>query len=178
MTKEEFENIGVKKKTDLIISLIFCISSIILSIFFQIKFYSLFNLNLSKINFIIIIFLYIVFLSLFAFGCYGIFILLNPLKISYWKNEMSEVENSIRIKELYTKLNGKNFQKKDNFAQFDYKKSFWSYTHQIYFWIEDNFVAVNIRIIDSNPKGGFLDFGTKFRLQKKIISYLKNKASW
>lgn len=178
MTKEEFENIGVQSKTNQIINLIFCIVSIILSAFFQIKFYSLFSLNLSEINFLIVIFLYVVFMSLFALGCYGIFILLNPIKISYTKNEMTEDENNNLIKELFTKLNGKNYVNRDNFIQFDYKKSYWSYTHQIYFWIENNLISVNTKIIDSNPKGGFLDFGAKFRLHKKLNRFLNNKASW
>ncbi|OUD27312.1 hypothetical protein, partial [Flavobacterium sp. FPG59] len=102
MTKVEFENIGVKSKTNQVINLIFCIVTIILSTFFQIKFFSLFSLNLSEINFLIIIFLYVVFLSLFALGCYGIFILLNPIKISYWKNEMTVDDNKNVIKELFT----------------------------------------------------------------------------
>jgi energy-coupling factor transporter transmembrane protein EcfT len=178
MTKEEFENIGVKSKTDQIVNLILCFLIIMLSIFFQIKFYSLFNLNLSKINLLIVILLYIVFLFLLALGCYGIFGLLNPIKISYWKNEITEVENSNRIKELCTKLNGKNFLNRENFIQFDYKKSYWSYTHQIYFWIENNLISVNTKIIDRNPKGGFLDFGARFRLHKKLNSFLNNKASW
>jgi hypothetical protein len=178
MTKVEFENIGVKSKTNQVINLFFCIVSIILSTFFQIKIFSLFSLNLSEINFLIVIFFYVVFMSLFAFGCYGIFILLNPIKISYWKNEMTKDENKKVIKELSTKLNGKNYVNMDNFIQFDYKKSYWSYTHQIYFWIENNLISVNTTIIDSNPKGGFLDFGAKFRLHKKLNRYFNNKASW
>jgi hypothetical protein len=178
MTKAEFENIGVKSKTNKVINLIFCIVTIILSTFFQIKFFSLFSLNLSEINFLIVIFLYVVFLSLFALGCYGIFILLNPIKTSYWKNEMTEDDNKNVIKELFTKLNGKNYVNRDNFIQFDYKKSYWSYTHQIYFFIENNLISVNTIIIDSNPKGGFLDFGAKFRLHKKLNRFFNNKASW
>ncbi|OOV12312.1 hypothetical protein [Flavobacterium sp. LM4] len=178
MTKAEFENIGVKSKTNKVINLIFCIVTIILSTFFQIKFFSLFSLNLSEINFLIVIFLYVVFLSLFALGCYGIFILLNPIKTSYWKNEMTEDDNKNVIKELFTKLNGKNYVNRDNFIQFDYKKSYWSYTHQIYFFIENNLISVNTIIIDSNPKGGFLDFGAKLRLHKKLNRFFNNKASW
>ena len=91
---------------------------------------------------------------------------------------MTEVENCNRIKELCTKLNGKNFLKSENYIQFDYKKSYLSYTHQIYFWFQDNLISVNTKIIDSNPKGGFLDFGARFRLYKKLNSFLNKKASW
>ena len=68
---------------------------------------------------------------------------------------MTEDDNKNVIKELFTKLNGKNYVNSDNFIQFDYKKSYWSYTHQIYFFIENNLISVNTIIIDSNPKGGF-----------------------
>lgn len=109
MTKEEFTNIIAQKKTDLIANYILSIFVIILSIYFQVKFYSLFESNLSKSNFLIIIFLYIVFISLFALGCYGIFALANPLKISYWHNGMTAVENNETIEKLYKKLKRQKF---------------------------------------------------------------------
>lgn len=174
MTKEEFVSITILKKFDLIVNYILCIGVIVVSIFFEIKFYRLFDLNLSKTNFFIVIFLYFIVLALFALGCYGIFVLTNPFKVIYWNNGMSEIENNSRVRELFVKLNASNFQKKENFIQFEYKKSFWSYTYLIFFLVEDNLIAVNIKIIDSNPKGGFLDFGARARIQKKIISHLKN----
>ena len=173
MTAEEFSNISVQKKTDLIANYLLSISAIILSIYFQVRLYSLFELNLSKSNFLIIIVLYVIFLSLLALGCYGIFVLANPLKISYWHNAMTEVENNQTIEKLYKNLNAKNFQKNENTIQFEYKKSFWSYKYRVYFLTEDKLIAVTVKIIDSNPKGGFLDFGARSRMQKKIVNLLK-----
>ncbi len=173
MTKEEFTNIIAQKKTELIANYILSIFVIILSIYFQVKFYNLFESNLSKPNFLIIIFLYIVFISLFALGCYGIFSLANPLKLSYWHNGMTAVENNDTIEKLYKKLNAKNFLKQEDTIQFEFKKSFWSYSYRIYFLAEDKLIAVTVKSIDSNPKGGFLDFGAKSRMQKKIVNMLK-----
>lgn len=176
MTKEEFTNITTQKKTDLIANYVFSISAIILSLYLQVKFYNLFESNLSKSNFLIIIFLYIVFLSLLALGCYGIFILANPLKISYVHNGLTTVENNETIEKLYIKLKAKNFQKQENTIQFEFKKSFWSYRYRIHFLAENKLIAVTVKSIDSNPKGGFLDFGAKSRMQKNIVDLL-NKAS-
>ncbi|MBC5863024.1 hypothetical protein [Flavobacterium turcicum] len=173
MTKKEFIDTIAQKNTDLITNYILSILVIILSIYLQVKFYSLFELNLSKPNFLIVIFIYIVFISLFALGCYGIFALANPLKISYWHNERTIVENNETIEQLYKKLNAKNFLKQGDTIQFEFKKSFWSYSYKIYFLAEDKSIALTVKGIDSNPKGGFLDFGAKYRMQKKIINMLK-----
>ena len=86
---------------------------------------------------------------------------------------MFTVENNDTIEKLYKKLNAKNFLKQEDTIQFEFKKSFWSYSYRIYFLAEDKLIAVTVKSIDSNPKGGFLDFGAKSRMQKKIVNMLK-----
>jgi len=177
MTIEEFTNIRKHDLLDLIINGIICVAAIILSLFFQIKFLTLLRLELSNANLFYLFISFLVTLSIMGFGFYGLFVLIKPLKVAYWKNEMTRDENIDIVEKLCADLNAKNFQTKDNIIQFTYQKNFWSYNQKLYFYIEKNIVAVCVDTIDSNPKRGFLDFGAASRTQKKVLKLLINKAS-
>ena len=173
MTINEFTNIAENKLSEKIINSAWCIIVIFISLFIQIKFS---EISISQTNWTILVFVHTICLSLIALGFYGLVVLVKPLKVGYLENEMTKDENLKLIEEVcYNTLNGKDFQVDDNEIQFTYKKSFWAYKQRISFFVEDNLIAIYIKNIDSNPKGGFLDFGVKSRLQKKILNIMKEK---
>jgi hypothetical protein len=181
MTTKEFSKIAENKLFNKIIDFASCIAIISLSIFFQIKFYSLLSLENFKTNSSNVIFTSLVFFTslvlLMALGFYGLVIIIKPLKISYLENQNTKDENLKTIEKAYHILKGKDFQVDKNTIQFIYQKNFWSYKHRINFLVENNLVAIYVNNIDSNPKGGFLDFGSRSRLQKKILKIIENKCS-
>jgi hypothetical protein len=110
-------------------------------------------------------------------GFYGLFVLINPLKVARLENKLTKDNNLELIEKVFAILKGKDFQSNDNLVQFVYKKSFWSYKQKINFLMEDNLIAIYVKNIDSNPKGGFVDFGANSRLQKKVLNIIEDKAS-
>jgi hypothetical protein len=173
MTITEFSNIAESKLSEKIMNSAWCIIVIFISLFIQIKFS---NISISQTNWTSLVFVHTICLSLIALSFYGLVVIIKPLKVGYLENQMTKDENFKLIEETYRSLNGKDFQADDNEILFTYKKSFWAYKQRISFFAEDNLIAIYIKNIDSNPKGGFLDFGVKSRLQKKILNIMKEKA--
>lgn len=176
MTTKEFSKIAENKLYSKIIDIASCIAIISLSIFFQIKFYSVLSLEYFKTNSFSVVFIFTLFLLLMALGFYGLVIIIKPLKISYLENQNTKEQNLKTIEKAYHILKGKDFQADNNTIHFTYQKNFWSYKHRINFLIENNLIAIYVKNIDSNPKGGFLDFGSRSRLQKKILKIIENKS--
>lgn len=176
MTTKEFSKIAENKLSNKIIDTVWIIAVISLSLFFQIKFYTVVSLEYFKTNFFSVVFVYTPLVLLLALGFYGLVIIINPLKISYLENQNTKDENHETIEKVYHILKGKDYQVDDNTIQFTYHKNFWSYKHKINFLVENNLVAIYVKNISSNPEGGYLDFGSRSRLQKKILQIIKNNS--
>lgn len=177
MTISEFSNIANSKLLDKIIDFIWCVFIILFSLFFLIKFFKLFSLPLSQTNWLFLVWICTIFVSLMLLAFYGLVILIMPLKVNYLENKMPKNQNLKLIEEVYFVLKGKDFQVDGNIVHFTFKQSFWSYKQRINFFVDDNLIAIYVKIIDSNPNGGFLDFGARSRLQKKVINIIDNIAS-
>lgn len=176
MTTKEFSKIAENKFYNKIIDTVWIIAVISLSIFFQIKFYNVLSLDYFKTNFFSVIFIYTLLVLLMALGLYSLVIIIKPLKISYLDNQNTKEQNLKTIEKAYHILKGKDLQADNNTIQFSYQKNFWSYKHRINFLVEDNFIAIYVKNISVNPEGGFVDFGSKSRLQKKILQIIENKS--
>jgi hypothetical protein len=177
MTVTEFSKNAERKLSEKIGNIVWCVFIILFSLFFQIKFFKLFSMAVPKTNLPPIVYVLTLFLLLMLLGFYGLFALINPLKVSRLENKLAKDNNLELIEKVFAILKGKDFQSNDNLVQFVYKKSFWSYKQKINFLVEDNLIAIYVTNIDSNPKGGFVDFGAKSRLQNKILNIIEDKAS-
>jgi hypothetical protein len=177
MTISEFSKNAERKLSDKIGNIVWCVFIILFSLYFQIKFFKLFSLALPKTNWLPVVYVLTLFLLLMLMGFYGLFVLINPLKVTRLENKLTKDNNLELIEKVFTILKGKDFQSNDNLVQFVYKKSFWSYKQKINFLVEDNLIAIYTKNIDSNPKGGFFDFGANSRLQKKVLNIIEDKAS-
>ncbi len=177
MTISEFSKNAERKLSDKIGNIVWCVFIILFSLFFQIKFFKLLSLALPKTNWLPVVYVLILFLLLMLMGFYGLFVLINPLKVTLLENKLTKDNNLKLIQKVFAILKGKDFKSNDNLVQFVYKKSFWSYKQKINFLVEDNLIAIYVKNIDSNPKGGFMDFGARSRLQKKVLNVIEDKAS-
>ena len=177
MTVTEFSKNAERKLSEKIGNIVWCVFIILFSLFFLIKFFKLLTLALPKTNWLPIVYVLTLFLLLMLLGFYGFFVIINPLKVTHLENKLTKDNNLELIEKVFAILKGKDFQSNDNVVQFVYKKSFWSYKQKINFLVEDNLIAIYVKNIDSNPKGGFVDFGAKSRLQKKILNIIEDKAS-
>jgi lipid-A-disaccharide synthase-like uncharacterized protein len=173
MTITEFSKIAERKLSDKIIDFSFCIIAILMSSFFILKFS---EIQMNQNNWLPLSFMYMSFFLLISLAIYGLVIILKPLNVSCMKNEILKAENLKLIEKIYHSLNGKDIETEDNVIKFTFKKSFWSYKQRINLLAEDNLLAVYVKNIDSNPKGGFLDFGARARLQKKVLNMLEQAS--
>ncbi len=174
MTKNNFSTIYKNDFLDLIINYILCIAAIIISIFFLIKFLSIPTFKVSNENIIVLVFMVIVFLGLILLGFYGLFILINPNKVSFLENDKIQSENIELVNRLYFDLKANNFLLNDNLIQFTYQKTFWSYKQIVFCFVDDNLLGLYVKT-DSGPKKAFLDFGASSRTQKHLLELLANK---
>ena len=174
MTKNDFSTIYKEDFLDLIINYILCISVIIISLCFLIKFLSINTFKVSNENILVIVFVIVVSLGLISLGFYGLIILINPLKVSFLENENSNSENIELVNQLYFDLKANNLLLKDNLIQFTYKKTFWSYSQTVFCLVDDNLLGLYVKT-DSGPKKAFLDFGASSRTQKQLLELLANK---
>jgi hypothetical protein len=173
MTLIEFSKIAQTKLSDRIINFVLSTAIILVATFIILKFS---EIQIKKNNYLIQGFIYVICFSLISLGLYGLMIILKPLNVSYFENKMSKDENLKLIEEIYNSLNGKKIEIENNVVRFTFKKGFWNYNQRINLLAEDNLIAVYVKNIDSNPKGGFLDFGSKARLQKKVLNMLEEAS--
>ena len=175
MTKNNFSTIYKNDFLDLIINYILCIAAIIISIYFLIKFLSIPTFKVSNENIVLIVFVVMVSLGLILLGLYGLFILINPHKVSFLENDKTQSENIDLINQLYFDLKANNLLLKDNLIQFTYKKTFWSYNQTVFCLVDNNLLGLYVKT-DSGPKKAFLDFGASSRTQKLLLELLVNKS--
>ncbi|AWA31023.1 hypothetical protein HYN48_13550 [Flavobacterium magnum] len=174
MTNDEFLNVAKIKLFDNVFNISMSVFALCFSIFLQIKFFEAVTLEILQKHYFGIVVMYIMISSLLIFMLYALYIIVKPFKIQYVENNSTENQNSELIKEIYNFLKAKDFECQENVIQFTFKKNFWSYKHRFYFLVQDNSIGIYIKVIDSNPEGGFLDFGARLRLQKKIINLIKH----
>lgn len=174
MTKNNFSTIYKNDFLDLIINYILCIAAIIISLYFLIKFLSIPTYKVSNENIVFLVFVVIVFLGLILLGFYGLFILINPHKVSFLENDKIQSENIELVNRLYFDLKANNFLLNDNLIQFTYQKTFWSYKQIVFCFVDDNLLGLYVKTV-SGTKKAFLDFGASSRTQKHLLELLANK---
>lgn len=116
------------------------------------------------------------FIFLLFLGIYGLYVLRNKYKLSYWHNELAKEKNVEIINLTCSELLKTEINLDDNYTYFIYRKNWWRTPYEVHLFGDNNLIAISVEGIDIYD-GGFIEFGASKRTQNKILNLLKDKAS-
>jgi hypothetical protein len=116
------------------------------------------------------------FIFLLVLGVYGLFVLRNKFKLTYWANDLTKEENLALLHSAYYELVKTDIQLDDNSAHFMYRRKWWSTLQEIYLFADHNLIAINVEMLDTSD-GGFIDFGASQRTRNRILHLMKEKLA-
>ena len=120
------------------------------------------------------LFLVSLFSFLLAFGIYGLAVLRNKYKLTYWRNHFTEEENISLLHSTCSELVNSDIQFDEESTFYLYQKNWWVTAYVVYFFADQNLIAINVDTLGS----GLIDFGASRRIQRRILHLMKEKASY
>jgi uncharacterized protein (DUF1499 family) len=113
-------------------------------------------------------------LFLFSLGTYGLYVLTNTYKLTFWNNSFKRHENVELLNQVCSELQMKIVTLNDNTVFLRYRTKWWKMSYDVHLFADDNLIVINVESVDTY-NGGFIDFGASKRTQTKILNLIQEK---
>ena len=118
-----------------------------------------------------------IFIALFFLVCglNGLYVLKQSYKVNFLHNEFTQEKNIEILSLACSEFLQRNISFDENYANFFYKRKWYSRRYEVYLFADKNIIALNVR--EDSLKGEFMtDFGKLKKIRNIIFNLIKEKA--